>query len=143
MAVFNSAWNRLGDRAAAVRVRRAVDHLLRGTAERDIEDRMQTLIVTDDPGFTGFRESLLTRVLCVVQPTRFLPILIYTSPHGGKKEIARAVFGLDLPSPRTTSMTAGRLAFWSNDLLLRLCGTGFVDVAHTAEYLWWAKDQHH
>lgn len=141
MSVFNTAWNRLGDQVAAARVRRAVDHLLRGTDERDIEDRMQTLIVTDDPGMTGFRESLLTRVLCVVEPTRFLPILTYTSPAGGKKEIAEAVFGIELPSPKTTSMTKGRLAFWSNDLLLRLCGPGFVDVAHAAEFLWWAKDE--
>lgn len=141
MSVFNRAWNALGDEVAAAKVRRAVEYLLRGTEERHIEDRMQTLIVSDDRGMTGFRESLLTRVLCVVEPTRFLPILTYTSPAGGKKEIAAAVFDLELPAPSTTSMTAGRLAFWSNDLLLRLCGPGFVDVAHASEFLWWAKDQ--
>jgi hypothetical protein len=111
MSVFNTAWNRLGDQVAAARVRRAVDYLLRGADERDIEDRMQILIVTDDPGITGFRESLLTRVLCVVEPARFLPILIYTSSNWGKKEIAAAVFDIEPPSQKSTSMATGRLAF--------------------------------
>lgn len=142
MSVFNTAWNRLGDQQAAERVRRVVDHLLRGTDEPHIEDRMQALLDGDSPiGMTGFRESLLTRVLCIVEPARFLPILIYTSRAGGKKEIAASVFGLDLPARRSTSMTTGRLAFWSNDLLLRLCGAGFADVAHASEFLWWAKDE--
>lgn len=65
----------------------------------------------DDLGMTGFRESLLTKVLCVMSPQRFLPILIYTSPAGGKREIARAVFGLELPAPETTLRTRGRLIF--------------------------------
>ncbi len=67
---------------------------------------MQTLVVTDDPGMTGFRESLVTRVLGVVEPARFLPILTYTGPDSGKKEIAAAVFDIELPSPRTTSRPA-------------------------------------
>lgn len=141
MSVFNRAWNELGDQVAAERVRQVVDYLLRGTDE-PIEDRMQTLIDPSGPiGMTGFKESLLTRTLCIVYPDRFLPILTYTSPAGGKKEIAAAVFGLDLPASETTFMTTGRLVFWSNDLLLRLCGGGFVDVAHASEFLWWAKDQ--
>lgn len=141
MAVFNRAWNAMGDRAAAEQVRRVVAYLLRGT-DAPVEDRMDTLIHAPEPvGMTGFRESLLTRVLCVTEPERFLPILIYTSPRGGKREIASSIFGLDLPAPESTSMTTGRLAFWSNDLLRRLCGDGFVDVAHASEFLWWSKDQ--
>lgn len=141
MSVFNRAWNDLGDQQAAERVRRVIDYLLRGDDE-PIEDRLQTLI---DPrstiGMTGFKESLLTRTLCVIYPEQFLPILTYTSPAGGKKEVAAAIFDLELPAPETTSMTLGRLVFWSNDLLRRLCGTGFSDVAHISEFLWWAKDQ--
>jgi hypothetical protein len=45
-----------------------------------------------------------------------------------KKEIALRVFDLELPAPKTTSMATGRLASWSNDILLRLCGPGFADV---------------
>jgi len=74
-------------------------------------------------------------------PDRFLPILTYSSPAGGKKEIAASVFGLELPAMQTTSMTTGRLVFWSNDLLLRLCGTGFADVAHASQFLWWAQQR--
>lgn len=139
MSVFNRAWNELGDRAAADRVRGVIDYLLRGT-EEPIEDRMQTLIDARGAlGMTGFKESLLTRTLCVMYPDRFLPILTYSSPAGGKKEIAASVFGLELPAMQTTSMTTGRLVFWSNDLLLRLCGTGFADVAHASQFLWWAQ----
>ncbi len=90
---------------------------------------------------TGFRESLLTKVLCVMHPERFLPILIYTSKAGGKREIARAVYGLDLPRPEVTSWTRGRLACWSNDLLVGLLGDGFQDLQHASQFLWWAKDQ--
>ena len=89
----------------------------------------------------GFRESLLTRVLCAMQPDRVLPILIYTSPAGGKREIARRIFDLELPAPEATSWTRGRLALLSNKLLIELAGDGFVDMQHVAEFLWWAKDQ--
>lgn len=56
-----------------------------------VDDRLQELIDPHaDLGMTGFRESLLTKVLCVVEPDRFLPILNYTSKAGGKREIAKA-----------------------------------------------------
>ncbi|WP_345415553.1 hypothetical protein [Pseudonocardia xishanensis] len=141
MSVFNRYWNSLGDQAAAQQLRGVIDYLLRG-ADEAVEDRLETLINPRNPkGMTGFRESLLTRVLCVIHPDRFLPILTYTSAAGGKREVAATVFGLELPAPERTSMTTGRLVFWSNDLLLKLCGPGFVDVAHASEFLWWAKDE--
>jgi len=142
MSVFNKAWNDEGNEAAADRLRGVIEHLLRGTDGLGIEDRMQRLIDPQEVvGMTGFRESLLTKVLCVMQSDRFLPILIYTSPAGGKRQIASAVFGLDLPAPETTSMTKGRLAFWSNDLLREATGDGLADMPHAAEFLWWAKDR--
>ena len=49
---------------------------------------------------TGFKEALLTKVLCVMYPERFLSLLTYTSPRGdGKREIARA-YGLEPPEPQ-------------------------------------------
>lgn len=87
----------------------------------------------------GFRESLLTKVLCIVHPDRFLPILVYTG-SAGKREIAEKVFGLRMPAPESVSWTPGRLSYWSNDLLRELAGDGFVDTVHVAEFLWWAKD---
>ena len=90
---------------------------------------------------TGFKESLLTRVLCVVQPDRFMSILKYTTEAGGKKEIARAVYGLELPAPESVNWTLGRLILWSNDVLHQLVGDGFANQQHAAAFLWWAKDQ--
>lgn len=142
MSVFNQGWNEVGDEAAADRLRGVIDYLLRGPADVSPEDRLEQLI---DPngtsGMRGFRESLLTKVLCVMQPGRFLPILTYTSPVGGKREIAASVFGLDLPAPDATSWTRGRLIYWSNDLLATLVGDGFADRQHASQCLWWAKDR--
>ncbi len=90
---------------------------------------------------TGFRESLLTKVLCIVEPERFLPILIYSSEAGGKRQSAESVFGRSLPPAAKTSMTRGRLACWSNDLLVRAPGDGFVDLQHASSFLWRPKDQ--
>lgn len=143
MSVFNRAWNELGDEQAAAKLRAVLNYLLRGPADVPVEDRLSRLIDPQDSlGMTGFRESLLTKVLCVMEPDRFLPILIYTSgAGGGKREIARAVFNLNLPMPDHTSWTRGRLAFWSNDLLVDLVGEGLPDNQHMAQFLWWAKEQ--
>ncbi|MCW2672983.1 MAG: hypothetical protein JWP14_1572 [Frankiales bacterium] len=141
MSVFNRAWNARGDEAAAERFRGVVEFLLRGPADLPLEDRLTRLIDPEDPiGMTGFRESLLSKVLCIMEPSRFLPVLIYTSPAGGKREIAKSVFGLELPPPERTSMTRGRLACWSNDLLVECLGGSFANLAQAAWFLWWAKD---
>jgi hypothetical protein len=142
MSVFNQGWNELGDHVAADRLRSVIDYLLRGPEDVAQEDRLEQLIdPTGTRGMRGFRESLLTKVLCVMQPERFLPILTYTSPAGGKREIAASVFGLELPAPDATSWTRGRLIFWGNDLLATLVGDGFVDRQHASQCLWWAKDR--
>lgn len=142
MSVFNKGWNAMGDEAAADQLRGVIDYLLRGPDDVSPEDRLEQLI---DPngsrGLRGFRESLLTKVLCVMEPQRFLPILTYTSPAGGKREIAASVFGLELPAPDATSWTRGRLIYWSNDLLATLVGDGFADRQHASQCLWWAKDR--
>jgi len=141
MSVFNTAWNNLDEAEAAERVREVIGYLLYGPETIPVEDRLTHLIRGDrDMGMTGFRESLLTRVLCVMHPDRFLTILKYTG-MAGKREIAQSVYGLRLPAPDATSATPGRLAFWSNDLLHDLIGDGFDTVQHGAAFLWWAKDQ--
>ena len=93
-------------------------------------------------GMNGFRESLLTRVLCVVKPDEFLPILTYSGAGTGKRDITQAVFGLKMPKQDQVSMQIGRLAVWSNNLLLELVGDGFATCQHASAFLWWAKDQH-
>ncbi|MEU9207768.1 hypothetical protein AB0D27_07380 [Streptomyces sp. NPDC048415] len=141
-ATFNSAWNTMGDVSAGETTRRTIEYLLYGPADVLLEDRLQELLAGAKPfAMTGFKEALLTRVLCVVQPERFLSILKYTTQAGGKREIARMVFGLELPAPESVNWTLGRLLLWSNDLLHALVGEGFANQQHSAAFLWWAKDQ--
>ena len=65
----------------------------------------------------------------------------YGDEGTGKHDIARAVYGLHLPKPDPTAMQIGRLAIWSNDLLLELAGPDFTDAQHASEFLDWAKDR--
>jgi hypothetical protein len=142
MSVFNQGWNEMGAEKAADRLRRTIDHLLRGPAGSRLEDRFTDLVEEHKGlGMVGFKESLLTRVLCVVEPKRFLPILKYSTPSGGKKEIALLVYGLDLPPREKVSWTIGRLVTWSNDLLVSLLQDRFTELQHASAFLWWAKDQ--
>ncbi len=140
MSVFNTEWNTIGDAEAAARTADSIRYLLYGPEGTYLEDRLTQLIEGDRGlGMTGFREALLTKVLCVVYPERFLPIVKYTGV-AGKKEIAERVFDLRLPDPESTSFTIGRLVIWSNDLLMELVG----DLGHNtqaSQFLWWAKDQ--
>lgn len=141
MSVFNDEWNQIGPEEGARRVREVVDYLLRGATPVDMEDRL-TALITDSRrvGMKGFKESLLTKVLCIMYPDRYLTILKYTG-EAGKREIARAIWGLELPDPERVDWTIGRLILWSNDLLLALLGDGFAHQQHAAAFLWWAKDQ--
>ncbi|MGW7026072.1 hypothetical protein ACWGFX_02560 [Streptomyces xanthophaeus] len=141
-ATFNSAWNDMGDALAGEATRATVEYLLYGPADVPLEDRFQQLLDGAKPfAMTGFKEALLTRVLCVVHPDRFLTILKYTTEAGGKREIARKVYGLELPAPESVNWTRGRLILWSNDLLHTLVGDGFAHQQHSAAFLWWAKDR--
>jgi len=141
MSRFNDAWNEMGAEEGAQRVKDAIEYLLYGPDDTFIEDRLTNLIEGRRGfGMTGFREALLTKVLCMVEPTRFLPINKY-SGVAGKKEIAKWIYDLNLPRQETVSWTIGRLIIWSNDLLLELVGSGFSDTEHAAGFLWWAKDE--
>ena len=75
----------------------------------------------------------------MVQPERFLPVVKYTAAAGGKKELAKAVFDLDLPPVEKSAWTIGRLALWSNDLLRSLVGNDIPDLQQAARFLQWAK----
>ena len=107
-----------------------------------LEDRLTHLIEDQAAtGMPGFKEALLTKVLCVVEPERFLPILTYGTEETGKHDLALVLYGLHLPKVDTTSMQIGRLAVWSNDLLLELAGDGFTGPQQVAEFIWWARDR--
>jgi hypothetical protein len=142
MSVFNAAWNRLGEQEASRLVKESISYLLYGPEDTYLEDRLTNLIEGHrGMGMVGFRESLLTKVLCMVEPSRFIPILKYTG-KAGKKEIAEKVYKLRLPAPERSSWTIGRLIIWSNDLLVGLTDKGeFRNLEHLAGFLWGAKDQ--
>jgi hypothetical protein len=141
MSVFNNAWNELGPERAAERTREVIEYLLRGPESVPLEDRLTTLInVMSHREMVGFKEALLTRVLCIMQPDRFLTLLTY-SGNPGKREIASSVYALELPDKDRVTWTIGRLILWSNDLLISLIGDGFETQQHAAHFLWWAKDR--
>ncbi|MFJ8114272.1 hypothetical protein [Streptomyces sp. NPDC096132] len=72
-ATFNSAWNAMGDAAAGEATSKSIAYLLYGPDEVPVEDRLQQLLSGAQPfAMTGFKEALLTRVLCVMEPERFL-----------------------------------------------------------------------
>ncbi|GAA1538452.1 hypothetical protein [Kribbella lupini] len=134
MSVFNRAWNEIGPATAETVVRESIDHLLSGPGE--LEDRLTELI--RERGFPGFRETLLTKVLCVMYPDRFLTLLKYAGALG-KQGVARQVWRLELPN--ATRSTIGELIVESNDLLLALVGEGFGSAQHASSFLWWARDR--
>jgi len=133
-AELDKAWTLMGELEGARRVRATVQHLLRGTGP--VEDRMTDLV---DGGYAmampGFGEALLTKTLAIADADRFLPIGTYAE----KRELAASLAGLDLPESGTASWTIGRLAVWSNDLLVDLAGSGFDDLHQVAAFLRWAQ----
>ncbi len=141
-SVFGARWDELGEAEAVRRTRATLQHLLHGPATQTLEDRLTDLLLEQVPfAMPGFGEALLTRALWVTQPERFLPLLAYTCPSGGKREIAQAVYGLRFPSPKGVTWTLGRLVVWSNDVLVDLLGPGFADTSHASAFLWqqWSR----
>jgi hypothetical protein len=143
MSGLNRAWKTQGPHKAAQKIRESIGHLLYGPESVRLEDRLTQLIDGKKPvGFPSFnKEPLLTKVLCVVEPDRWLPVLKYSAPTDGKKEIAKLVYDLDLPPAAKTSWTIGRLATWSNDLLRSLVGNDIPDLQQATQFLMWAKNQ--
>ena len=142
MSGFNRAWKTQGPEPAAELVRESIDYLLYGPESLRLEDRLTQLIEgKKGVGFPPFKESLLTKVLCVVEPDRFLPILRYSAATDGKKEITHLVFDLNLPPAEKTAWTIGRLAVWSNDLLRSLVGNDIPDLQQATAFLKWARNR--
>ena len=137
MSGLNRAWKTQGPDKAAQKVRESIEYLLYGPESLRLEDRLTQLIDgTKAIGFPSFnKEPLLTKVLCVVEPDRWLPVLKYSAATDGKKEIAKLVFDLDLPPAAKTSWTIGRLATWSNDLLRSLVGNDIPDLQLATQFL--------
>jgi hypothetical protein len=140
MSGLTRAWKAQGADTAAKKVRESIEFLLYGPDSLRLEDRLTQLIDSKKVGFPSFnKEPLLTKVLCVVEPDRFLPVLRYSAPADGKKEIVKLVFELDLPPAEKAGWTIGRLAVWSNDLLHSLVGNDIPDLQQAATFLAWAR----
>jgi hypothetical protein len=140
MSGLNRAWKTQGADKAAQKGRDSIEFLLYGPESLRLEDRLTQLIDGKKVGFPSFnKEPLLTKVLCVVEPDRFLPVLKYSAATDGKKEIVKLVFDLDLPPAEKVAWTIGRLAIWSNDLLRSLIGNDIPDLQQATKFLAWAK----
>ncbi len=140
MSGFTRAWKTQGADKAAQKVRESIEYLLYGPDSIRLEDRLTQLIDGKKVGFPSFnKEPLLTKVLCIAQPDRFLPVLRYSAATDGKNEIVKLVFELDLPPAEKVAWTIGRLAVWSNDLLRSLVGNDIPDLQQATRFLAWAK----
>ncbi|MCW2698903.1 MAG: uncharacterized protein JWQ45_438 [Blastococcus sp.] len=139
---FNRAWKTQGPDKSADKVKETINFLLYGPESLRLEDRLTQLIDGKKGlGFPSFKESLLTKVLCIVEPDRFLPILKYSAAADGKKEITHLVFDLNLPPAEKTAWTVGRLVVWSNDLLRSLVGNDIPDLQQATQFLKWARNR--
>jgi hypothetical protein len=149
---FSREWRRLGDRDASERFRNAIEFLLRGESGDDeespddppLEERFTALAEQRSPyAMGGVREPVLTHVLAVARPDRFLPVLTVDSGSGGegKRDIARSVLGVEIPAADRARHTVGKLACGSNDLLVDALGAGFPDLDDAAAFLLWAHGQ--
>ena len=149
---FSREWRRLGDRDASSRFRSAIEYLLRGESGDDeqspddpaLEDRFTALVEGRSPyAMGGVKEPVLTHVLAVARPERFLPILTVDSGPGGegKRDLARSLLRVEIPAPDRSRHTVGRVAVGSNDLLVDALGAGFVDLDDAAAFLIWAHAQ--
>lgn len=133
-ATFRSAFDKNPEDGAA-QVRQVVDYLLRGTG-KSLEDRLTDLIHGKLPfSFPGFKELLLSKVLSVVYPERFLTLLTYDQ----KTIAAKDVYGIDLPP--CDHARIGHQIVRTNDLLAELAGDGFMHRPHVGEFLWWVQQQ--
>lgn len=149
---FAREWRKLGDRDASHRFRDAIEYLLRGESGDDeqspddppLEDRFTALVEQTSPhAMGGARESVLTHVLAVARPERFLPILTVDGGSGGegKRDLVASLLRVDLPPVDRTRHTIGRVACGSNDLLVDALGAGFADLDDAAAFLLWAHAQ--
>ena len=148
MSVFNTAWNQMGGgrRGRAGTVHESTACSTGVPDDIPLEDRLTHLIVGQQ-GHGNDRvsgESLLTRVLCVVQAGRGSSRSSPTPVRGPESATyTQTVFGLKMPKQDQVSMQIGRLGrldatTCSSDLV----GDGFASCQHASAFLWWAKDQH-
>jgi hypothetical protein len=149
---FAREWGRLGDRDASRRFRGVVEYLLRGENGEDddaaddlpLPDRFTALAEgRSEYAMGGVREPVLTRILAIARPERFLPVLTVDGGSGGegKRELTRSLLRLELPGVDRTRHTLGRVACGSNDLLVDALGAGFVDLDDAAAFLLWTHAQ--
>lgn len=136
---FNVYWNKVGKERAAAEMRAALKYLLYGVGE--LEDRLTHLIQGTTPhAMTGLKEGIAVKALCMVHPDRFLPILYY-SGGAGKKEIAQALFNIELPNPDKARYPIGKLIVESNDLLVQIVRPEYDDLERAGGFLWDAYHQ--
>lgn len=136
---FNVYWNKVGKERGAAEMRAALQYLLYG--EGELADRLSGLIQgTSSNAMTGLKEGIAVKALCMVHPDRFLPILYYRG-GAGKKEIAQALFNIELPDPDKSRHPIGRLIVESNDLLVQIVRPEYDDLERAGGFLWDAYHQ--
>lgn len=121
-------------------VRSSIEYLLygeRGTLANRFTDLVDG---KRSPAVSGIKEAILTKVLVAALPNDVFPLLKYDSVSG-KRQIAKAVFDINLPGRNSTHWTSGRLAIWSSDLFVETTRRWFEDLYVAAAFVWGLWDR--
>jgi 5-methylcytosine-specific restriction protein B len=114
----------------------SIEFLLRGDAP--IEARIRRLLDPVDLGVRGLGESVITKLLSIAEPERFIPVFVYTGPKGKGVMLTR----LDLDTEETDDLPRAERAVRSNDVLRERLEPYFPgDPYGMKEFLYWLLDQ--
>lgn len=131
---FRKNWATLGDDAATEQARRTVAHLLHG--DGDVAQRLDDVFeMRNGIGMPGLKEALVTKILAIVEPETYLPILTTK----GKLEFLQHVWGVREVAVKKDPLA--KTVLWSNALLADRLRATFPDLLHAAHFLWWTRSE--
>lgn len=128
---FYKELNKLGDDEGGRKARETAEFLLYGD-DGSLSERL-TALIGGERGMPGFREALLTKILAIAEPTKFLPILTAK----GKAAFVQHIWGVRLELDK--KQTAGDQVVATNDALVERLAPTFPDLLDAAAFLWWSQ----
>jgi 5-methylcytosine-specific restriction enzyme B len=125
-----------GDERTYDRVLVAVNYLLWDDVD-DVETRINRVLDEDDLGVRGMKDSVIMKLLAIVDPDRFLPVF----PLTGDKGKASLLAALDLDPPPFDAST-GQRHVDANDRLRELTEPLLPgDAWGQMQFLYWVKER--
>ena len=123
---------KLGDEEGGRKARETAQFLLYGD-DGSLAERLTALIDGGERGMPGFREALLTKILAISEPTKFLPILTAK----GKAAFVQHIWGVKIEADKKQS--SGDAIVATNDALVERLAPTFPDLLDAAAFLWWSQ----